>query len=178
MSAASRSAADRVAKRKKASCRHVDFRLMGPPLIGPHWRSLNLGAMPDRSGIVEGFFSRQAFQARGPLRRISTCVASGKDGTHGRYKTGLRRYPTATTIVKFSNRGASSTGQSPAHRGGISCLYELLEVPLASRHVGRPPLYRNIHSRIGSGQPASGKRIGHATCRQTIAEESIAADHR
>ena len=30
-----RSAADRVAKRKKACCRRADVRLMGPPLVGP-----------------------------------------------------------------------------------------------------------------------------------------------
>jgi len=54
----------------------AERRFIGPPLIGPSWRSLKLKAASSRLGMCEGLSWRQAFQARGPRRKISTCLES------------------------------------------------------------------------------------------------------
>jgi hypothetical protein len=52
---------------------------MGPPLIGPSWRSPKLRRTSSRSGTCDGFWSRHTFHALGPWRKISLCSESAKE---------------------------------------------------------------------------------------------------
>ena len=86
---------------------------MGPPLIGPIWRSPALSAMPVRFGVIEGFCARHWFHERGPRRNASTCLESADNATHATTKErnsherGNRQQQTTPTITLL---------QTPRHR--------------------------------------------------------------
>ena len=60
----------------------VKEKLIGPPLIGPIWRSPALKLMPVRFGVREGFCVRHSFHKRGPRRKASRCLESADNATH------------------------------------------------------------------------------------------------